>query len=98
MDRREVSNINMSLCPDRYRHTNPCNTISTLDTDAATDTNTDIGISEEAKANASLRSILLQQHWPIFLAFFFAYATVGIGLSIIGPTLIQIGRQVSITM
>jgi len=37
---------------------------------------------------------LLGKHWRLFAALFAAYSTMGITLSIVGPTLIQLGRQV----
>ncbi len=57
------------------------------------DNEIDLGIDEEKFENPAKR--LFYAHWKLLIAFLLAYAAMGIGLSIVGPTLIQIGRQIN---
>lgn len=49
---------------------------------------------DERSGTKTILIKLLKAHWVILTGFFLAYSSMGIGLSVVGPTLIQIGRQV----
>lgn len=65
---------------------------SVVDIDFKDSDNQDVETPVANTDSAAMR--LLREHWMIFIGFFLSYSSMGIGLSVIGPTLIQLGRQV----
>lgn len=61
--------------------------------EAGVDNENDEG-DESAVEETSPTKLILQRHWMLIFGFFLAYSSMGIGLSVVGPTMIQIGRQV----
>ena len=51
-------------------------------------------VSDDLDLTVSPATRLLYKHWLLFFAFLACFSSMGMTLAVVGPTLIQIGRQV----